>query len=712
MEAAAGAGAGTGAAGEGGGVEAGGGDERKENSTTLKKCENLKECDPPPPPPPHPPTPPHVPSPLIQKRSSKKQDKQELLHQDNNHLTWRGISQGAQNTPGDDDDDDALLADKRRTSSVVPSHHLHQHLQFTTDHRTSQDSSSSSQEQGACTHPSFGQEHVNPWIDCRDPRPTNPWDSGDVVVDTVDHCTPVKCVDDAAKKKMKKQAQEGVQKMGTTSDETWSSSCSSSVDCDDQQEVIKTQQQGSGRLLKMMGTEKIKHQHHHHHHHQKQPSSSSSSETSCWRQNCRATGEDELHQETYQDPLQDHHRPWQDPFPNCDTETLLHQQDDYDGMEKQQHVTAAVPLGAERSRLRGGREEDDGGIGLQENGPVWIVKAQRYPLRKRETREQQLLRRRGSSVFASMRNTSFLDDAEEHTISSFFRQPLKLQQKKKKKKKRAPSPPAPKGKPRFCTGMNRGKGEDDDDNEQQQQLQQQRQRGATNKSKKKLSSVLPLLFLSTDETNGLWTRRSSCCKEEDCSGSHRRDCCHLRSCLDPPGPQSVVAAAHHHQRWDEGTGHKKAVVVATPPPPQKCEEEQQGTAYYSSSKTPSMLSTAKIIAKLEASSATKKAPFLSKHAQEDPRNPSSLFSSPASSPASSLLSLLSSSHHRRGLSGLRIGFCFGRRFEQRLLTQRKHGVYSRHKRKRKPRVARHMLQIRNSMVCILKHLGCSSTMES
>jgi hypothetical protein len=77
-----------------------------------------------------------------------------------------------------------------------------------------------------------------------------------------------------------------------------------------------------------------------------------------------------------------------------------------------------------------------------------------------------------------------------------------------------------------------------------------------------------------------------------------------------------------------------------------------------------------------------------------------------------LLSLLSSSHHRRGLSGLRIGFCFGRRFEQRLLTQRKHGVYSRHKRKRKPRVARHMLQIRNSMVCILKHLGCSSTMES
>jgi hypothetical protein len=697
VEAAAGAGAG--AAG-GGGVEAGGGDERKENSTTLEKCENLKECDPPPPP--HPPTAPHVPSPLIQKRSSKKQDKQKLLHQDNNRLTWRGISQGAQNTPGDDDDDDALLADKRRTSSVVPSHHLHQHLQFTTDHRTSQDSSSFSQEQGACTHPSFGQEHVNPWIDCRDPRPTNPWDSGDVVVDTVDHCTPVKCVDDAVKKKMKKQAQEGVQKMGTTSDETWSSSCSSSVDCDDQQEVIKTQQQGSGRLLKMMGTEKIKHQHHHHHHHQKQPSSSSS-ETSCWRQNCRATGEDELHQETYQDPLQDHHRPWQDPFPNCDTETLLHQQDDYDGMEKQQHVTAAASLGAERSRLRGGREEDDGGIGLQENGPVWIVKAQRYPLRKRETREQQLLRRRGSSVFASMRNTSFLDDAEEHTISSFFRQPLKLQQKKKKKKKRAPSPPAPKRKPRFCTGMNRGKGEDDDDDEQQQQLQQQRQRGATNKSKKKLSSVLPLLFLSTDETNGLWTRRSSCCKEEDCSGSHRRDCCHLRSCLDPPGPQSVVAAAHHHQRWDEGTGHKKAVVVATPPPPQKCQEEQQGTAYYSSSKTPSMLSTARIIAKLEASSATKKAPFLSKHAQEDPRNPSSLFSSPASSPTSSLLSLLSSSHHRRGLSGLRIGFCFGRRFEQRLLTQRKHGVYSRHKRKRKPRVARHMLQIRNSMVCILKH---------
>ncbi|CAK9883033.1 unnamed protein product [Sphagnum jensenii] len=349
----------------------------------------------------------------------------------------------------------------------------------------------------------------------------------------------------------------------------------------------------------MMGTEKIKHQHHHHHHHQKQPSSSS--ETSCWRQNCRATGENELHQETYQDPLQDHHRPWQDPFPNCDTETLLHQQDDYDGMEKQQHVTAAVSLGAERSRLRGGREEDDDGIGLQENGPVWIVKAQRYPLRKRETREQQLLRRRGSSVFASMRNTSFLDDAEEHTISSFFRQPLKLQQKKKKKKKRAPSPPAPKRKPRFCTGMNRGKGEDDDDDDdEQQQLQQQRQRGATNKSKKKLSSVLPLLFLSTDETNGLWTRRSSCCKEEDCSGSHRRDCCHLRSCLDPPGPQSVVAAAHHHQRWDEGTGHKKAVVVATPPPPQKCEEEQQGTAYYSSSKTPSMLSTAKIIAKLEA----------------------------------------------------------------------------------------------------------------
>lgn len=44
-----------------------------------------------------------------------------------------------------------------------------------------------------------------------------------------------------------------------------------------------------------------------------------------------------------------------------------------------------------------------------------------------------------------------------------------------------------------------------------------------------------------------------------------------------------------------------------------------------------------------------------------------------------------------------------RRFEQRLLTQRKHGVYSRHKRKSKPRVARHMLQIRNSMVCILKH---------
>ncbi len=699
MEAAAGAGAG--AAGGGEGVEAGG-DERKENSTTLKKCKNLKECDPPPPP--RPPTPPHVPSPLIQKRSSKKQDKQKLLHQDDNHLTWRGISQGAQNTPGDDDDDDDdVLADKRRTSSVVPSHHLHQHLQFTTDHRTSQDSSSSSQEQGACTHPSFGQEHVSPWIDCRDPPPTNPWDSGDVVVDTVDHCTPVKCVDDAAKKKMKKQAQEGVQKMGTTSDETWSSSCSSTVDCDDQQEVIKTQQQGSGHLLEMMGTEKIKHHHRHHHHDQKQPSSSSSSsETSCWRQDCRPTAEDELHQETYQDLLHDHHRPWQDPIPNCDTETLFHQQDDYDGMEKQQHVTAAVSLGTERSRLRGGREEDDSGIGLQENGPVWIVKAQRYPLRKRETREQQLLRRRGCGVSASMRNTSFLDDAEEHTISSFFRQPMKLQQKKKKKKKkRGPSPPAPKRKPRFCTGMNRGKGEDDDDNEQQQQLQQQRQRGASNNCKKKLSSVLPLLFLSTDETNGLWTRRSSCCKEEDCSGSHRRDCCHLRSCLDPSGPQSVLAAAHRHQGWDEGTGHKKAVVVSTPP--QKCEEEQQGTAYYSSSKTPSMLSTARIIAKLEASSATKKAPFLSQHAQEDPRNPSSLFSPPASSPASSLLSLLSSSHHRRGLSGLRIGFCFGRQFEQRLLTQRKHGVYSRHKRKSKPRVARHMLQIRNNMVCILKH---------